>query len=111
MNSKKITSLNRLDAPVGHAVAEDERRREPRLAASGDAVLSVVDQPEWRIEGALLDTSNGGFRLLHSHGGLTTGTVVRFQFDGRQGTARVCWNRIERGKVETGFYILSRRGA
>lgn len=111
MNSKKTISLNRLDAPAGHAVAEDDRRREPRLPAVGEAVLSVVDHPNWRIEGSLLDTSNGGFRLMHTHGGLTTGTIVRFHFDDRQGTARVCWNRIERGKVETGFYILSRRGA
>ena len=110
MNSKKNISLNRLETGASATITEDERRRETRVPASGVARLRVVDQPHWQIEGSLLDTSGGGFRLLHTHGGLTTGTLVRFEFDDREGTARVCWNRIDRGKVESGFYILSRRG-
>ena len=111
MTSKKNTSLNRPDPGLAAGLAaEDDRRRETRFPSSGHAFLSVVDQPNWRIEGELLDTSSGGFRLLHTQGGLTTGTMVRFEFEDRSGTARVCWNRIDRGKVESGFYILSRRG-
>lgn len=110
MNSNKNTSLNQLNAIAAQsALAEAERRREERVPAAGTARLRVEGHPGWSIEGALLDTSPGGFCLLHSHGGLTTGTVVRFEFEDREGTARVCWNRIDHGKVQSGFYILSRR--
>ena len=112
MNSKKNTSLNQPNQSAAlSALAEAERRREDRVPASGTARLRVEGNPGWSIEGALLDTSQGGYCLLHSHGGLTTGTVVRFEFEDREGTARVCWNRIDCGRVQSGFYILSRRRA
>jgi len=94
--------------------AEIDRRREPRFAAEGQARLEVVGQAKWSaIEGELQDVSDGGFRLIHRHGGLTTGTEVRFSFleDGqvRTGVARVCWNKIANGVVESGFYITGQR--
>lgn len=87
----------------------EERRREPREETAGTAVLVVEGSPNWQIEGDLIDTSDSGFRLEHTHGGLTTGTEVSFQFHGRQGRAKVCWNRIANGKVESGFYVTSQR--
>jgi hypothetical protein len=86
-----------------------ERRREPREEASGTAVLFVEGASTWSIEGTLLDVSDSGFRLEHSHGGLTTGTEVRFTYPGRQGRAKVCWNRIANGRVESGFFVIARR--
>jgi hypothetical protein len=37
---------------------------------------------------------------------LTAGKHLRFRHSGRQGIARVIWNRILEGGVESGFLVL-----
>ena len=110
MNSKSRISLS----PSKAAASELDRRIEPREAAEGRATLVVLDGG-WKLEGDLIDTSASGFRLMHRHGGLCTGSEVSFQYDDvtsgehRQGRAKVCWNRISSGSVESGFLITSAR--
>jgi hypothetical protein len=107
--SRSLPETSRLPEATSATAELEDRRREPRHEASGTAILTVDGTPAWRIEGVLIDTSEGGFRLEHSHGGLTTGTEVRFAFHGRTGRAKVCWNRIANGRVESGFYVTSQR--
>ena len=84
-----------------------ERRREPRVKATGDVFLrqcGVLTDP---FVGQLVDTARHGFRARHDRLALACGQVVDFQFGGRSGQARAVWTRIEGGKAETGFHILS----
>ncbi len=69
------------------------------------------DDP-WPLElaGWLLDYSWSGFRAAHNAVALETGQEVRFRHDQAEGTARVVWNRVLAGHVESGFLILERRG-
>lgn len=84
-----------------------ERRREPRLPASGPVRLELLDSAPPRImEGRLVDTSAGGFRVAHSYAGLTSGQLVRFELPDRSGCARVAWTRVAGGEVESGFVVL-----
>jgi hypothetical protein len=108
-NNMSLNLLSRKTATLDAGLDVAERRREPREEAHGTAVLFVDGAVEWRIEGVLIDTSDSGFRLEHTHGGLTTGTEVRFAFEGREGRAKVCWNRIAGGRVESGFYVTAKR--
>jgi hypothetical protein len=49
--------------------------------------------------------SLGGFRAAH-HSILETGREVFFEFAARTGKARVVWNRVVGGRVESGFFII-----
>jgi hypothetical protein len=57
------------------------------------------------VHGWLLDVSLGGFRAAH-HSILETGREVFFEFAARTGKARVVWNRVVDGQVESGFFII-----
>lgn len=84
-----------------------ERRRELRTAASGPVRFELLESaPDRAFEGRLVDTSPSGFRAVHGHAGLTAGQVVRFEFPGRRGRARVAWTRVTATEVESGFFIL-----
>ncbi|SRR5579884_117118 len=88
------------------AVAYEERRRHERMPASGSVQLLVQDPAVVVVSGSLIDVSRGGFRAAHSHTGLEKGQIVRFRHDAGEGFARVVWNRISEGEVQTGFLIL-----
>jgi len=84
-----------------------ERRREPRLPASGAVRLVLVEEVSSRtIEGRLVDTSLSGFRAAHEYTGLASGQEVEFEYAGRRGRARVAWTRVAAGEVESGFFVL-----
>ncbi len=54
-----------------------ERRREPRVPASGPVRLELLESvPVRTVEGRPVDTSESGFRAAHGHAGLTAGQVV-----------------------------------
>ena len=85
-----------------------EKRREPRLPAAGLVSFHPIDAPSSQsVHGRLIDTSLHGFRAAHSSPGLVSGQEVLFSHSGASGRARVAWNRILAGAVETGFYILA----
>jgi hypothetical protein len=70
--------------------------------------VSFSDARAREIEGRLIDVSASGFRMAHELTSLTTGQVVEFSHDEASGHARVMWNRIVEGNVETGFLVISR---
>lgn len=84
-----------------------EKRREPRQPAQGSVSFRLVEAPAGRpIEGRLIDVSRHGFRAAHGESGLVSGQEVYFQHAAAGGRARVAWNRIVAGAVESGFFIL-----
>lgn len=84
-----------------------ERRREPRLPASGSVKLDLIEPgPARTVEGRLVDASPSGFRAAHAYAGLTSGQEVRFELPGRRGRARVAWTRVSESGVESGFFVL-----
>jgi hypothetical protein len=84
-----------------------EKRREPRLPASGHLSIQLVDAgPTVSIDGELMDCSDHGFRASHRHRGLMAGQEVTFRHAQAHGRARVVWNKIVAGTVETGFFVL-----
>lgn len=85
-----------------------EKRREPRRDAGGRVKLEISEGSSLQqIEGVLLDVSAHGFRAQHSYSSFSSGQELRFHHDHGQGVARVVWNRILAGAVETGFFVLS----
>jgi hypothetical protein len=87
-----------------------EKRREPRWPASGPIFLQPVDPsvPECTAPfalGSLIDTSEHGFRARHMMPNLSPGQQSRFRHSGGTGLARVVWNRILGGDVESGFFL------
>jgi len=86
-----------------------DNRREPRRKAQGVAsVRSKDDQRSPWLEVQLVDISDGGFRLSHVDTTFTAGQELDFTHPYAAGTARVIWNRILDGRVETGCLILTR---
>ena len=88
------------------SLRNDDRRSEPRHAASGGVTLRVDDPLETEVSAELLDISGHGFRARHSCRSLHSGQTVRFRHAAAAGQARVVWNRIESGEVESGFFVL-----
>lgn len=84
-----------------------ERRRHPRVPASGPIQLHGEDPLPFRVDGELVDVSEGGFRLAHRHATLHPGQEVRFEHPGGQGWARVMWTCVSPGRVESGCMILA----
>ena len=83
-----------------------ERRKEVREAADAELTL-VVDEPfPAEVRGRLLDISRSGFRACHSYPRFDPGQQVGFRYPASEGQARVMWNRILNGRVETGFLVL-----
>lgn len=83
-----------------------ERRKDQRFPASGELWLILDGPGALEIEGRLIDLSRGGFRAAHGYAGMAAGREVRFRHAGGEGKARVVWNRILAGSVESGFLIL-----
>jgi hypothetical protein len=84
-----------------------ERRRHPRMAASGPVILRRSESRNEEVEGELIDVSESGFRAAHGCRTLHSGEVVWFTHAGAEGSARVVWNRIEAERAESGFLILA----
>ncbi len=85
-----------------------EKRREHRRKTSGRVRVNFRDAREQEIEGRLIDVSVSGFRMAHQVTSLTTGQLVEFSHGKASGQARVMWNRIIEGNVETGFLVIGR---
>ncbi len=82
-----------------------DQRKEPRRQAKG-AVTVHTERAE--IQGQLVDVSESGFRMAHGDASLEPGQILPFTHREAAGQARVIWNRIMSGRVETGFLIVSR---
>ncbi len=84
---------------------EQERRREPRRPARGE-VRIWVDAESQPLRCRLLDVSRQGFRVRHRRADLPSGCEVQFQHALASGRARLVWNHILAGNVESGFVIV-----
>ena len=84
-----------------------EKRREARRSASGIVHVKFTDPEPLEIDGELLDISTSGFRMTHACTSLHSGQVVEFAHIEASGRARVMWNRILAGGVETGFLVFT----
>jgi CelD/BcsL family acetyltransferase involved in cellulose biosynthesis len=82
-----------------------DKRKEPRRSADGE-VSFVIEDSSAEIRAHLVDISASGFRASHQHQDLRHGQVVEFRHPVAAGRARVMWNRIAGGKVETGFLVI-----
>ena len=85
-----------------------EKRTEARRAASGTVRVTFEDPAPLEIDGKLMDVSANGFRMAHECASLHSGQVVQFAHTEAKGRARVMWNRIQAGGVETGFLVVFR---
>ncbi len=86
----------------------EEKRREPRRAATGVVHVRFNDTRQIEIHGRLIDVSPGGFRMSHDFASLAAGQVVEFAHVEARGRARVIWNRILHERVETGFLVIGK---
>lgn len=86
-----------------------DKRRELRREAQGVASVRPKDDGHspW-LEVQLVDVSDSGFRLAHKDTTFVAGQELDFTHPHATGTARVMWNRILNGRVETGCMILTR---
>ncbi len=82
-----------------------EQRKEPRRQAKGSVTIQT---PRAEVQGQLVDVSESGFRMAHGDASLEPGQVLPFAHREASGEARVIWNRILSGRVETGFLIVER---
>jgi hypothetical protein len=82
-----------------------ELRKEPRRQAKGTITVQTARA---EIQGQLVDVSESGFRMAHGNASLEPGQVLQFAHREASGQARVIWNRILSGRVETGFLIVER---
>ena len=82
-----------------------EQRKEPRRSAKGKV---TVQTERAELQGQLVDVSESGFRMAHDNTSLEPGQVLQFAHREAAGRARVIWNRIMEGRVETGFLIVER---
>jgi len=85
-----------------------EKRREARRAASGTVRVKFTNPEPLEIDGKLMDVSISGFRMQHDCASLPSGQVVEFAHVEATGRARVMWNRIMGGGVESGFLVVMR---
>lgn len=83
-----------------------ERRRHPRASARGVVRLLFDDPAPIELKAELLDVSQSGFRVSHESPKLRTGQEVSFAHARAEGRARVIWNRIQDGAIQSGFVIL-----
>ena len=84
-----------------------DRRAETRFKADGQVSLALEEPLHQEFTGTLADYSKSGFRVVHHCPDLHSGQIVRFQHLIACGTARVMWNRILEGRVESGFLIVA----
>lgn len=92
-------------AGLAGAATHEEQRKEPRHPANGAVKVKTTRS---KIEGDLVDVSGSGFRMAHQDSSLEPGQVIEFWHAYAAGKARVIWNRIVQGRVETGFLIEER---
>lgn len=85
-----------------------EKRKETRRIASGTVRVRFTDPAPLEIDGKLMDLSSNGFRMKHESQSLRSGQMVEFVHIEANGHARVIWNRILDGGVETGFLVVNR---
>lgn len=83
-----------------------EKRREKRRPAQGEVRVVFADPERLEIGGRLVDLSTSGFRMAHHCLLLGAGDLVEFRHTEAAGWARVMWNRVNNGHVETGFLVL-----
>ena len=83
-----------------------EKRREPRQAARGTVILRLPGPHPVEIRGQLVDVSSSGFRAAYDSTPFEAGQVIEFEHSRLRGSARVIWNRIGGGQIQTGFLIL-----
>jgi hypothetical protein len=79
-----------------------ERRREPRHAASGTVTLTPPDGPSFAA--TLLDTSDSGFRAEYQEPGIRSGTELSVVTTSARYRVRVAWTLTVGGKSQSGFY-------
>jgi len=94
------------DMPENASPNSREQRKEPRRQAKGSVTIQTARA---EIQGQLVDVSESGFRVAHADASLEPGQVLEFSHREATGQARVIWNRIMDGRVETGFLIVERR--
>jgi hypothetical protein len=87
-------------------VSTHEKRRETRHSASGNVHVKFTDPEPLEIDGKLMDVSPSGFRMAHAYASLRSGQVVEFAHIEANGRAKVIWNRILAGGVESGFLVV-----
>ena len=92
-------------SPAGSAGVASDQRAEPRHRAEGWVIVRF-GQPECEVRGRLVDVSTSGFRIAHDCTTLETGQTVDFSHPEAHGKARVIWNRIAAGGVETGLVLV-----
>jgi hypothetical protein len=85
-----------------------EKRREARRAVTGSVRVKFTDPEPLEIDGTLMDISDSGFRMAHDCAALQSGQVVEFAHIEAKGYAKVMWNRILAGGVESGFLVVMR---
>lgn len=85
-----------------------DKRREARRSASGTVRVKFTNPEPLEIDGKLMDVSISGFRMAHDCASLHSGQVVEFAHLEATGRAKVMWNRILAGGVETGFLVFTR---
>ena len=90
-----------------HQSTTREQRREARRVATGKVRVSFTDPELSEIDGKLMDVSASGFRMAHHFAELQSGQIVEFSHVEASGRARVMWNRILAGGVETGFLVVN----
>lgn len=84
----------------------DERRKEPRIPATGEVRLLIGGPQNLSIPGKILDVSLHGMRVEHMYAALASGTMLQLESGTTTYTARVVWSRIRNDGVESGFYLL-----
>lgn len=89
----------------------EEKRREPRRPADGPVKVTLPGAKPVEVRGRLVDVSNSGFRMSYATGALQSGQLVDFEHPEASGVARVIWNRILEGRIESGFLVIERRDA
>jgi hypothetical protein len=92
--------------PSPVAAGTDERRSEPRFAASGDVHLHIDSPQQVSIPGRVMDVSKHGMRVKHMYPALNSGAIIQIESGSTRYTARVVWNCIKEDGVESGFYLL-----
>jgi hypothetical protein len=92
-------------------VTLQEQRREARRPLTGSVQVRFTDPELLEIDGKLIDVSPSGFRMSHDCRSLHSGQIVEFAHVESKGRARVMWNRILAGQVETGFLVFTRGDA
>jgi hypothetical protein len=83
-----------------------DRRKSPRLAASGVVEITFAAPVPVTIHCALVETSAAGFRAAHDSKALEPGLIVSYRRRGARGDARVIWTHILEGRRVSGFKII-----